>query len=208
MKRLVAGLVVLGLLAGGLFVAAAAHEVLSLGKRLTGRIGRLEGPLASPRPSAPSAPASGGQAGGEAHADGRPFTSVRVTLTAEDLGALLGQTGESLGGALQRERAVQVRLGEGRVVIDSRNRLATLGLPVADYGGHSAWALTALPDGVGIALVELRVAGVPVPGAEALLRQLSPRRRDDWVVVPTGSHHVVERIEILPGRLTVTGRVR
>jgi hypothetical protein len=205
-KRLAAALAVLMILGVGLFLAAAAHEVASLGKRLTGRIGRLEGPVSrawpGARAGAPALPPSG-PAGAES-----PFTTVRITLRAEDLGDLLRQSSRSLGGALARTRDVQVRLGEGRVVVDSRNRLVVLGVPVADYGGHSEWALAALPDGVGVALEDLRVAGLPVPGATAWLRSLSGRRRDGWVVVPTGPRRVIERIDIAPGRLTVSGRVR
>jgi hypothetical protein len=207
MRRLAAAVAVLALAAGGLFVAAAVYEVTSIGSRLTGRIGRLEGPLprglshARPAPAAPGSPA--------APALAEPaFTSVRVTLTEADVGDLLRRSETSLGGAVTRAREVAVRLGDGQVILASRNRVAVLGIPLADYGGHSAWALAALPGGVGVALRELRVAGLPVPGAAALLRRLSGRSRDGWVVVPTGPRRVVERIDITPGRLTVSGRAR
>jgi hypothetical protein len=208
MKRLVATLAVLALAAAVLFVAAAVYEVTSIGSRLTGRIGRLEGPLphglsrSRPAPAGPGAPPAGPTIAEPV------FTSVRVTLTEADVGDLLRRSATSLGGALTRAREVAVRLGEGQAILASRNRVAVLGIPLADYGGHSAWALAALPDGVGVALRELRVAGLPVPGAAVLLRRLSGRSRDGWVVVPTGPRRIVERIDITPGRLTVSGRAR
>ncbi len=124
------------------------------------------------------------------------------------MSALLGRSDVSLGGALTRTRDVAARLAAGRIVLDTRNRFRLLGVTVAAYSGHSDWTLAVVPEGLGVRLNELRVVGLPAPFVSWFLRRLSGRSRDGWVILPAGPRHVLERIEIDGGKLTVAGRVR
>jgi hypothetical protein len=96
-------------------------------------------------------------------------------------------------------------LASGRLWLAFACRL--LGWPVASYPGFSDWSLAPLPDGLGVRLNDLRLAGIGVPGGLGLVRAVG-RREDGWVVVPTGARHRVERIEVADGKLSVSGRVR
>lgn len=206
-RRLIAALLALGLLAALLFVAAAVHEVTSLGGRLGRTLSRLE-PPARPRPPGPPIAGPGGSPAAARPAADASWTEVQFSVTAADVSRLLRRSDARLGGALVRERDVEARLEDGRVVLATRNRFGVLGVTVADYAGDSAWRLAALPGAVGIALGELRVAGIPAPFAGRLLGWLSGRDRDGWVVFPTGGRRVLERVEVGAGTLTVAGRVR
>jgi hypothetical protein len=208
MRRLVlVGLAVLLVLALG-FAAAAIYEVASLGQRLGATIGRLEPPPVG-RPSAPAGPPPPGPRATPAPpAEDGAWTHVQFTVTAEDLGRLLSRSDARLGGAMARERSVEAHLADGHIVLTTRNRFALGGLTLAAYGGYSDWRVAVLDRAVGVALADLRVAGLPVPFAGAMVRALSRRSGGGWIVVPTGRRGVLERLEMRDDRLMVAGRVR
>jgi hypothetical protein len=206
-KRLVA--VVLGLLvvAGVLLVLAAAYEVRSLAGslarvagefRVTPTLPRLgpDGARSQPQPDAGPGPGPG------------VATSVRFTVSASDLNALLGRSRARLGGTLVDGRDVSSRLTTGRILLETRTWVRAFGVPVVDYSAFSDWSLAALPDGLGIRLNDLRVAGIPVVMVPWLIMRLAPTSRDDWIVVRTGSRHVLQQLDIGEGRLTIEGTLR
>jgi len=211
-KRLLAALVVMALAAGLLFVLAAAYEVESLTTALGRTVRGPGGGPAGPRVAATSAPKRV-----ESDPDGGAREKVvRFSLTEADLGRLLGRREEGLAGLLTRERAVVVRLTAGHVGITSANRLRLGGVPIARYAAGSDWSLAPRPEGLGLRLNELRVAGTAVPFAPWLLQRLSARlagpvigrEEDGWVSVRIPRRHAVDRIEVAEGRLTVSARIR
>ena len=119
-----------------------------------------------------------------------------------------------------RRRKTLSRAGEGRKVYRSseppfdNGRCCSPPWARAErFGGFSAPVedVERPPDWLAVGWPRTRVplgTSTAVPGAGTLLRRLSGRSRDGWVVVPTGPRHVVEQIEILSGRLTVSGRTR
>ena len=209
MRKLAAVIVHVALAASLLVVTAAGHEAWSLGASLTrlvrdprgartlaGSAAREATPQDSGPPSAPAEPA------GEA-----PHATVSFTVSQEDLGRMLGRRDRWLGGALVVTRVVACRLAEGRIALETDNRLRLLGLTIAGYPGYSDWSLTPVQSGVGVRLNELRLFGVRMPGASRLVGRLG-RREGEWVVVPTGPRHQVERIEAADAKLSVSGTVR
>jgi hypothetical protein len=200
-RRLGAAVFALALALAVAFLAAAAHEVGSLGAGLT-RITRNPG-LPTPPGRRPDRPAPPPPAGPEAGGS----TSISFTATEGDLARVLRSPDVRVGGWLTLTRDVACRLTGDRILIETRNGLGLFGVTAASYSGLSGWALAALRDGVGVKLTGLRIAGVPVPGASWLLRRLG-RQQDGWVVVRPGSRATIERIEVADGKLTVVGTVR
>ncbi len=207
MKRVTGAVVTMVLLGAGVFLAAASYEVTSLGSSLARMVRDLRvapsPPTATDRRLAPERdrpPAQG--TSGEAR-----YTSLSFTATEEDLGRTLHRRDVRLAGGLTQTRDASCRLTVGHIAIESRNRLWLLGLPVASYAGFSDWTLAVRPAGVGVKLGQLRVGGIPVPGASWLLRRLGTGE-GEWVVLPTGSRAIVDRIEVADGKLTVVGRFR
>ena len=208
MRRLRAPVFALALASAVAFLLAAGYEVSSLGAGVTRIVRNPGGPIPlGPRPARGSRPSPAGP-----EATARPpgeggSTRVSFTATEGDLGRLLRRPDLRVGGWLGLTRDVACRLPGDRIVIETRNRLELLGVTVAGYSGVSGWTLAALPDGVGVKLTGLRIAGVPVPGASWLLRRLG-RQQDGWVVVRPGSRATIERIELADGTLTVVGTLR
>jgi hypothetical protein len=191
-------------IAAALVLAVAAYEVLSLGASLTRivRDGRAGG-LASlrPRVTSPAVPEAPGAPRHEA-----PPTSVSFTVTEDDVSRMLRREDRLVGDVVVVDRDVVAHLVDGHVALETRNRVRLAGLLVASYGGLSDWSLTPRPRGLGLRLNELRLAGAPVPGAGWLIGRFGPRD-GDWVVVPTGPRHQVERVDVADRRLSVSARV-
>jgi hypothetical protein len=190
--------------AAALVLAVAAYEVLSLGASLTRivRDGRPGG-LASLRaraqpPAAPGAP--------EVPRREAPPTSVSFTVTEDEVSRMLRREDRLVGGVVVVDRDVLAHLVDGHVALETRNRVRLAGVLLASYGGLSDWSLTPRPRGLGLRLNELRLAGARLPGANWLIGRFGPRD-GDWVVVPTGARHQVERVDVADRRLSVSARV-
>lgn len=195
--------------AAALVLSAASYEVLSLGASLTRVVKELRGsPVPSARPGRLPAPRDSGSPPdpGGAASETRQ-ASVSFTLGEDELSRVLRRHDRWLAGVLTLTREVSCRLDDGHVAIDTRNTVRLLGLTIGSYPGFSDWGLTPLPRGLGVRLNALRLAGVAMPGASWLVRRFGPSQ-DGWIVVPTGSRHRVERVEVHDGKLRVSGTVR
>jgi hypothetical protein len=205
-RKLVTVTFLVALVASVLVLAAASYEAWSLGTSLARLVRDPRGDRvlagSTSREATPRDPGPPAEPGDEA-----PHATVSFTVSEEDLGRMLGRRDGWLGGALAVTRVVSCRLAEGHIALETDNRLRLLGLTIAGYRGSSDWSLSPVQSGVGVRLNELRLFGVAMPGASRLVQGLG-RREGEWVVVPIGRRHRIERIEAADGKLNVSGTVR